>query len=241
MIVPDTKHLTTKTKLHFFPQAYLCGKISVQTIEGKSCNTEYMTPSYMHRKKTAKKPPWSKCGCLWVLGSQENWSLPCTPFLSFLKDPRDSHHSRGTRKEGLHWFKGVAGREAWVWIKLNTEIRQATRQPSGVDTTVDWADASTVRSGLTPSETGKGWETKTVHVKMVTFHTNAKANAFLICSTGTFMDLVALIIGNPHGTMRFQSLKIRMEISICASCMVLGYPFSLSEPIPISEKLVWWR
>lgn len=70
------------------------------------------------------------------------------------------------------------------------------------------ADASTVRSGLTPSETGKGWETKTVHVKMVTFHTNAKANAFLICSTGTFMDLVALIIGNLHGTMRSQSLKI---------------------------------
>ena len=71
------------------------------------------------------KEPWSKCGCLLVLGSQVNWTLPGTPFLNFFKDPRDSHHSRGTRKEGLRWFKHLAGQEAWVWINSNTGILQA--------------------------------------------------------------------------------------------------------------------
>ena len=46
-----------------------------------------------------------------------------------------------------------------------------------METMVDWTGASTVRSGLSLSKTGKGWDSKKVHVKMVKFHINAKANA----------------------------------------------------------------
>lgn len=54
-MTPNTQQ-QKQNYIFFLPQAYLCGKISVQTTESKSCNTEYMTPSYMHRKKNAKKP-----------------------------------------------------------------------------------------------------------------------------------------------------------------------------------------
>lgn len=39
-------------------------------------------------------------------------------------------------------------------------------------------------------------------MKKVKFHTHVKTTALLLCSTSTFVDLVPIITGNSHGTMR---------------------------------------